>query len=63
MKVQVYLASGTLRRTCWIEADRGVKVGDSITIKKEDDRLWKVRTLSSPHATDDIKSDWKVGGL
>jgi hypothetical protein len=63
MMVQVQLVSNKAVRTCWVE-DK-VKVGNEITLKNSDepDRRWKVTSVSLPRERNEIRSDWKVGGL
>jgi len=62
-KVQVSLASGPTRLTCWVEP--GVKVGNQITLKNstEPHRYWTILSVSEPKETSEIHQKWDVGGL
>jgi hypothetical protein len=57
------LASGTARRSCWV--DRKVKAGDRVTLRdsEEPERLWDVLSVGAPKLTSDINHGWHVGGL
>jgi hypothetical protein len=63
--VQVRLASGATRRTCWVDQTRRFRIGDEITLKKSEDdqRRWIVLSISEPKGADLIHTNWKVGGL
>jgi hypothetical protein len=63
--VQVRLASGDSRRTCWVDVDKRFRVGDAITLRKSEDdqRRWSVLSISEPKNAGVIHTDWKVGGL
>lgn len=73
--VQVELISpkdgGVATRTCWvpvrISPTQAWKLTPEmiITLKdsEEPERRWTIVTVSDPRDRDDIKSDWKVGGL
>lgn len=65
-RVQVSLASGPSRLTCWVEP-KGVTVGRYITLKDSDNpsQWWMVLSMSEPKSLKDINTNrtWKVGGV
>lgn len=57
-KVQVKLASGPARLTCWVEPK--VKVGQQITLKDSDEpnRWWMILEVGPETDTSEIKRKW-----
>ncbi len=42
----------------WLEADKGIKPGDHITLKDMPDAWWLVETVGRQHERSDIKRGW-----
>ena len=64
MKIQqVKLSDKTQHEiVCWIPADLHVKPGN--IVKGKDHREWHVlEVYTTIHESEDIHSDWRVGGL
>jgi lactam utilization protein B len=63
--VQCLLTSHSMRRTCWLAVEKGLRVGASVTLKDsgDPDRRWEVLTMSEPKERRELHTDWKVGGL
>lgn len=59
---QTKLASGSSRMVCWIPRDPRVKVGTVISLAKGAER-WRVLEQYSTAEYQEVKRDWKVGGL
>lgn len=60
MVTQLELRHGTTVLVCW--ADKPVRVGDAVRLKK-DDRWWAVTAAYGSIEQSLINRDWKVGGL
>lgn len=60
--IQTKLVSGNNYMTCWLPRDPRVKVGTVISLAKSDTR-WRVMEQYSTMEHNDIRRDWKVGGL
>lgn len=60
--VQCQLSNGPAKMTAWLDAAKGPKVGNFVTLKNVDG-LWRVDKVGKPRAADTINGDWKVGGM
>lgn len=60
MLVQVDLQAGDRHLTCWVEAEKKVRVGNRITLKNhENPRLfWEVLRVGEPAEPSQIKRGW-----
>lgn len=65
MKQQVRLSSEGINLTTWVEADKVLKVGNTMTLKNyvDPDRVWDIEHVGTPHAATDINHGWHVGGM
>jgi hypothetical protein len=59
---QTELASGNSKMVCWLPRDPRVKVGTVISLAKGEKR-WRVLKQYTVAEFQDVKRDWKVGGL
>ena len=59
---QTELASGNSRLICWLPRDSRVKIGTVISLDKSK-QLWKVLKQYVISDYQEVKRDWKVGGL
>jgi hypothetical protein len=60
LKQQVQLASGTRRLTTWVDADKRLHAGATMTLKDyaEPQRVWDILHVGTPHVATDIKRGW-----
>jgi hypothetical protein len=51
------------KRICWLPAEHKWKVGMTVRLKGEDERIWTVGEIYSTQEHYEINRKWDVGGL
>lgn len=57
MLVQCKLTNGPATMTAWLDAAKGPKVGNFVTLKNVDG-LWRVEKVGKPRSAGDINRGW-----
>ena len=65
LMIQVRLRHGDSELVCWLERDSRLRAGVDITLRGDDEKLWRVEKLypTVKKRRSSLHKSWKVGGL